>query len=102
MSVARVALLSLALAGPAFGQSLPHIRDLGAPVATTVQSFRGMPTIRALSDGRVLVSDATARQLVAYDSMLGKAQPILTANGPAASQFPSRGGALLPLPGDTT
>ena len=105
MSVARVTLLSLACAGPAVAQSartLPTIRDLGAPVATTTQSFRGMPTIRALSDGRVLISDATARSLVSFDSMLSKPQPVLTANGPVASQFPSRGGALLPLPGDTT
>ena len=61
-----------------------------------------MPSVRALSDGRVLISDLAARKLVAYDSNLTKSTPYLTANGPVASQFPSRGGALLPLPGDTT
>jgi hypothetical protein len=103
MSVARVVvLLSVVMAAPAAAQTLPPIRDLGAPVATTIESFRGVPSIRALSDGRVLVSDAAARRLVAFDSTLGKAQPVLTPNGPVASQFPARGGVLLPLPGDTT
>jgi hypothetical protein len=83
-------------------QSLPPIRDLGPAVATTTESFRGMPSIRALSDGRVLISDLAARRLVAYDSGLSKSTPLLTANGPVASQYPSRGGVLLPLKGDTT
>src|SRR3954453_15504752 len=100
MSVARFIVLSLLFAVPFPGQSLPPVRDLAAPVATTTQSFRGMPTIRALSDGRVLVSDASARQLVAFDRIFAKPQPIMTANGPAASQFPSRGGVLLPMAAD--
>jgi hypothetical protein len=102
MSVARFALLSALAASSAAAQGLPPIRDLGPAVATTIESFRGMPSIRALSDGRVLISDLAARKLVSYDSGLTKSQPILTANGPVASQYPSRGGVLLPLPGDTT
>ena len=102
MSVARFALLSCLTASAAAAQSRPPIRDLGPAIATTTESFRGMPSVRALSDGRVLISDLAARKLVAYDSMLSKSTPFLSATGPVASQFPSRGGALLPLPGDTT
>src|SRR3954470_18391673 len=102
MSVARFALLSVLAVSSSAAQSLPPIRDLGPAVATTTESFRGMPSVRALSDGRVLISDLAARRLVAYDSGLSKSQPILTANGPVASQFPARGGVLLPLPADTT
>ena len=103
MSFARFALsLSVLAASSAAAQSLPPIRDLGAPVATTTENFRGMPAVRGLSDGRILISDMTGRRLVAYDSGLSKSQPLLTASGPVASQFPGRGGALLPLPGDTT
>src|SRR5262245_60657072 len=103
MSVARFAALTAVLAlSTADSQSLPPIRDLGAPIATTAETFRGIPSVRALSDGRVLVSDLAGRRLVSYDSGLTKSQPILTATGPAASQYPSRGGVLLPMPGDTT
>jgi hypothetical protein len=83
-------------------QSLPPIRQLSAPVATTTESFRSIPSVRALSDGRVLVSDGTGRRLVMYDTMLAKAQPVLNPSGAAATQFPTRGGTMLPLPGDTT
>jgi hypothetical protein len=83
-------------------QSLPPVRSLGPAVATTTESFRSIPSVRGLSDGRVLVSDGTARRLVMYDSMLAKAQPLLNPTGAAATQFPPRGGTMLPLPGDTT
>src|SRR4051812_6698455 len=102
MSVARLALLFIVAAASAAAQSLPPIRDLGPAVATTPESFRGMPSVRALSDGRVLISDLAARKLVAYDSGLTKSTAYLTANGPVATQYPSRGGVLIPLPGDTT
>ena len=102
MSVARFALLPFLAASFAAAQSLPPIRDLGPAVATTTESFRGMPSIRVLSDGRVLISDLAARRLASFDSTLSKGTNLLTASGPVASQYPSRGGVLLPLPGDTT
>jgi hypothetical protein len=102
MSVVRVALFSALAAASAAAQTLPPVRDLGPIVATTTQSFRGMPSIRALSDGRVLVSDMAARSLVAFDTTLAKPQPILTPSGPVATQFPARGGTLLATAGDTT
>lgn len=102
MFVARVALLSVALGAPVLAQQLPPIRPLGPAVATTTESFRSMPSLRVLSDGRVLISDGAARRLVVYDSMLGKPQPVLNPSGAAATQFPARGGTLLAIPGDTT
>lgn len=84
------------------GAQLPPVRPLGPVVATTTESFGSVPSIRALSDGRVLVSDMARRRLVAFDSMFAKAQPVLNPSGAAALQYPARGGLLLPLPGDTT
>lgn len=86
----------------ATAQQLPPVRQLGAPVATTTQSFRSVPSIRALSDGRVLVSDGVQRSLVMFDSMFSKSQPVLSPSGAAATQFPARGGILLPTVADTT
>lgn len=81
---------------------LPPVRPLGPVIATTTESFGSVPSIRALSDGRVLVSDMARRRLVAFDSMLSKGQPVLNPSGAAALQYPARGGLLLALPGDTT
>src|SRR5688572_24988057 len=95
-------LMIVAGAVSAAAQQLPPIRPLGAPVSTTTESFGSVPSIRILSDGRVMLSDMQRRRLVMYDSTLAKAQPVLSPSGPAALQFPARGGLLLALPGDTT
>ncbi|HET9426056.1 MAG TPA: hypothetical protein VFO55_11845 [Gemmatimonadaceae bacterium] len=93
---------SILCLGAVANAQLPPVRPLGPVVATTTESFGSVPSVRALSDGRVLVSDMTRRRLVAFDSMLAKSQPVLNPSGPAASQFPARGGLLLAMPGDTT
>jgi hypothetical protein len=100
--VARVLALSLVSVVTVHAQQLPPIRPLGTPVATTTESFRSVPSIRALSDGRVMISDMTQRKLVLYDTMLSKSQPVLSPSGAVATQFPARGGMLLPVAGDTT
>lgn len=97
--VRSVCLLSFATAA---GAQLPPIRPLGPAVATTTESFRSVPSVRALSDGRVLISDMTARRLLIFDSTLAKGQPVLNPGGAAALQYPARGGLLLALGGDTT
>lgn len=98
-TVPAVCLLTLVTAA---GAQLPPIRLLGPPVATTTESFRSVPSIRALPDGRVLVSDVAARRLVMFDSMFSRAQPVLNPSGAAALQYPARGGILVPLGGDST
>ena len=100
-SVIVACMVSLSAAVSA-GAQLPPVRPLGPVVATTTESFGSVPSIRALSDGRVLVSDMARRRLVAFDSMFSKAQPVLNPSGAAALQYPARGGLLLALPGDTT
>ena len=93
--------LAMAIATPSVAQ-LPPVRPLGPIVATAADALGSVPSVRSLSDGRVLVSDLTRRRLVILDSMLAHPQPVLTPGGAASTVFPARGGTLFSLPGDTT
>src|SRR4051812_40007248 len=97
MSLGRVFALLLVTAITVKAQSLPPIRQLGPVLATTSGSFGSVPSVRALSDGRVLVSDMTRRRLVMFDSLFTKGQPVLNPSGAAATQYPARGGMLMPM-----
>lgn len=102
MRVSRAVIgLSIAVASAA-GAQLPAVRQLGPAIATTTESFGSVPSVRALSDGRVLVSDMARRRLVMFDSSLARSQPVLSPTGAAALTYPVRGGLLIPLPADTT
>jgi hypothetical protein len=94
-------LIALLITSPVAAQ-LPAVRPLGPIVATAADQWGSTPSIRGLSDGRVLVSDMTRRRLVLLDSGLAHPIPVLNASGAAATVFPARGGLLFPRPGDTT
>src|SRR3954466_8099812 len=98
----RVALAAVCVGVTTASAQLPPIRPLGAVVATTTETWGSVPSVRALSDGRVVVSDLTRRRLIILDSTLAHPEVILTPTGAAASTYPSRGGTLFPIPGDTT
>jgi hypothetical protein len=100
----RVGLVAVAgiLSSTAAAAQLPPVRQLGAPVATITESFPGVPSIRALSDGRLMVSDMNRRRLMIYDSSLAKPKGILNPAGSAATTFPAQGGLLIPLAADST
>jgi hypothetical protein len=93
--------LTLSIATPSVAQ-LPPVRPLGPIVATAADALGSVPSVRSLSDGRVLVSDLTRRRLVILDSTLAHPEVVLSPSGAAATVFPARGGTLFPLPGDTT
>src|SRR3954466_3867213 len=98
----RVALAAVCVGVTTASAQLPPVRPLGAVVATTTETWGSVPSIRALSDGRVVVSDLTRSRLVILDSMLSHAEAVLNPSGPAASTYPARGGTLLAVTGDTT
>jgi hypothetical protein len=100
----RVGLVAVAglLSSTAVVAQLPPVRQLGAPVATITESFPGVPSIRALSDGRLMVSDMTRRRLMIYDSALARPTGVLNPTGSAASTYPAQGGMLIALGGDST
>lgn len=93
--------LVLVFASSAAAQ-LPPVRPLGPIVATATDQWGSTPSIRSLSDGRVLVSDMTRRRLVILDSALAHPVAVLNPSGAAATVYPARGGLLFPRPGDTT
>lgn len=97
----RHSLLALLVAATASAQ-LPAIRPLGPIVATSSEAFQGVPSVRALSDGRVFASDPVRRRLVLLDSMLAQPQVSLAGSNAPATAFPARGGTLFPWRGDTT
>lgn len=64
---------SLAIAARATAQrppSLPSIRSIGPTLAESKEAFGVVTAIRSLSDGRVIVNDATKHRLVVLDSNL--------------------------------
>src|SRR4051812_13046776 len=100
--ITRASLLAVSVAISGVSAQLPPVRPLGPIVATTTETWGSVPSIRALSDGRVVISDMTRRRLVMVDSILSHAENVLNPSGAAASTYPARGGQLFALPGDTT
>jgi hypothetical protein len=88
---------------------LPPVHPLGPITASAIEVFGTTPSLRALSGGRVLVSDPVKQRLVLFDTTLRNATVVLdassSANGalyPAPGRPPARGGGLIAAPGDTT
>ena len=100
LTLTSVLTLMLTLATPAIAQ-LPPVRQLG-PMVTSSEALMSVPSVRGLSDGRVLVSDMTRRRLVLLDTALAHPEVVLTPSGAVATTYPARGGTLFALPGDTT
>lgn len=95
----RLALLLLALPTPLVAQS-PPLRQLTTPSATFPEPFTTVTGLRALSDGRVLVSDSRDRTVQLLDFKTGAATAVgRQGAGPAEFGTPMR---LYPLPGDST
>ncbi len=71
-------ILGLATAVPALGaqDSIP-VRSLSAVQATSTHSFANVFSVRALSDGRLLVNDGVRRQLVLLDARLSRPRVVL-------------------------
>jgi hypothetical protein len=97
----RPLIAGLIFAGPIYAQ-LPPICPLGPIVATSAEALQSVPSIRALSDGRVLVSDGTRRRLVLLDTALAQPVVVLSAGTNPATAFPARGGTLFGIHGDPT
>jgi hypothetical protein len=95
----RLALLLLALPAAAPAQA-PPLRQLTTPAATFPEPFTAITGFRALSDGRVIVSDSRDRTVQLLDLRTGAATAIgREGGGPGEYGMPTR---LYPLPGDST
>lgn len=103
MQILTRAALALALAGSTAGaQQLPPIRSLGPVVATSRDSVGPAISVRALSDGRVLVNDPSARKVVLLDSTLTAATLVADSTSATGSAYSGRIGGLIAWRGDST
>jgi hypothetical protein len=80
--------------------SIPPTRALGK-VAARGPEMRQVSEVRVLSDGRVLVNDAGARQIILLDSMLANPRVVLDTAGPVSKRYQAYG-SLIPYLADTT
>jgi hypothetical protein len=95
-----VVVLSTVLSVSVGGQAIPVAHPLGR--ATSVSPPIGnVSQVRQLSDGRLLVNDAGARQLLFFDSTLTRRQVVLDTAGPIARRY-GVAGSLHPFTGDST
>jgi hypothetical protein len=101
------ATLAASLAASAAGaqqanQLGPAVRALGPVVATAAESLAAVsPSVRALSDGRVLVNDPFARRLLLLDQNLKLVSVVADTLNPAANYGPRPSG-MIPFRGDST
>jgi hypothetical protein len=82
-------------------QPIP-IRTLTTPVATDSGIFRSITSIRALSDGRVIVNDANRKRLLMFDSTLRSFTTLADTAASAPNRYPMRQAGIFPYFGDST
>jgi hypothetical protein len=93
---------SLVLGSSALAQTPPPIRQLGPVVAKSSESFTGLPGVRALSDGRVLVNDVPRRRVLLFDSTLSRFTLVADSTAATANAYGGRFGNLIAYRGDST
>jgi hypothetical protein len=76
-------------------------RPLG-PVVATSQPLALVREVRQLADGRVMVNDYGAKQLLLFDSLLKTPTVLLDSAGPADRRRYGRGGFLIPYVADSS
>jgi hypothetical protein len=94
-------LVAFMLRADAWAQS-PAVRMLDRISATATDSLGFIRGIRQLSDGRVLVNDATHRELILYDAMLRRIKVVADTNTETARAYGAGTGAIFRYAGDTT
>ena len=82
--------------------TLPPIRRLSPPVATSKKTFGRIMSIRALPNGRVLVNDFGTRRLVLTDTSLANMNVVADTTSANATQYGARPAGLMPYLGDST
>jgi hypothetical protein len=85
----------------AHGQTIP-VRTVSTTASTDSGLFSGITTVRALSDGRVLVNDLTRRRLVFLDSSLKRFNFLADTAAGAPNRFGAQRIRLLPFLGDSS
>jgi hypothetical protein len=80
----------------------PPIRQLGAITASSSEKLTNVPSIRALSNGSVLVNDMTSRRVVMFDPQLSKFTVIADSTSATGNAYGGRIGSLIAYRGDSS
>ena len=104
MSVqSRIAVILALISGNLGAQTtLPAVRSLGPVVAASPSEFASIASVRALSDGSVLVNDLTGRKVALLDPTLAHSTVIADSTSATSMAYSSRLGGIIPYHGDTT
>lgn len=104
MSVHSRVLIILTLASSSLGAQsvLPPVRPLGPITAASPSEFASISSVRALSDGSVLVNDLTGRKISLLDPTLAHSTVIADSTSATSMAYSSRLGGLIAYHGDTT
>src|SRR4051812_38526164 len=104
--ILAVGIATAILSHPLSAQDNIKVRTLPAPVAISTDTLGPRVSVRALSDGRVLVNDIQRFRVVMYDKTLKHFTPALDSSGNSGTlagtgiTIPSA--HLIPMPGDST
>ena len=95
--------LTLFVASSAAAQTdLPAVRSLGQPVDSVLLGMTSTPSVRVLSNGRVLATDLLSRRLIIISEDLKSIDTVFDANSPAPLTYPPGYSPLVAAAGDTT
>ena len=100
LRITPLALLTVATMAPA--QQRPPIRQLGAVVAKSGETFTQVGGVRALSNGSVLVNDVPGRRVLMFDPLLAKFTVLADSTSATANAYGGRTGALVAYRGDSS
>jgi hypothetical protein len=100
-AVRPLALVAFAATGAA-AQQRPPIRQLGAVTAKTSEPFASIVSVRALSNGSVLVNDVSGRRVGMLDAALSKFTLIADSTSATANAYGGRQGSLIAYRGDSS
>jgi hypothetical protein len=86
-------------------QQRPAVRPLGPVVATASEPIGGgfgAPSVRALTNGNVLVNDVAGRRVLLFDSTLTTFTVVADSTSATANAYGGRIAGLVPYHGDST
>jgi hypothetical protein len=84
------------------GLDLPPIKQLGAVSATTKEKLGNVTSIRALSDGRLLVNEPSARRVLLFDAKLEDFTVVADSTSATANAYSGRMAGLIGYKADST
>jgi hypothetical protein len=104
MKTSRIFLIALLFpaASTLGAQQRPPIRQIGDVAAASLEKFAALSSIRALSNGSVLVNDIPGRRVLLFDPQLSSFKVVADSTSATASAYGGRSGSLVAYRGDSS